>query len=351
MTVYIGQIGDADKNQWDEYLLSVPNRLPMNSYAWKEILERAYGVETVFWAARDETGRICGVLPTYITSGFKGVKNIISLKGGLVAESNEIAYEMIECLDAWRGQLKNSNCLITSGSVQLNTPFDSIVRNTMVIEIYEREEDQWNSLRGKTRNMLRKAYSAGLKTERGFDNLDVFYNLYRSVMQENKVRPVSRQLFDVMQVCLGSDMELITASKNGEIVGGIILLFGTDLGVYPWQASNARTRDFATNQFLIWEAMNSCRERGVSMLDMGECVVDGSVYLFKKNFGGQPRDVYYFSSDADLAIKKGFNILTYGVQAAVGRMASKSASLIEQTSPQWVRSKVENWIKSKGRII
>ena len=89
----------------------------------------------------------------------------------------------------------------------------------------------------------------------------------------------------------------------------------------------------------------------MSMLDMGECVVDGSVYLFKKNFGGQPRDVYYFSSDADLATKRGFNILTYGVQAAVGRMASKSASLIEQTSPQWVRSKVENWIKSKGRII
>jgi hypothetical protein len=89
VAVKVASTADADRHAWDAYVAGVPMNLPMNRYAWKEVLERSYGVKTLFLAAEDEDGQVCGVLPTYMTTGFNGTEGVFSLKGGLLAENDE----------------------------------------------------------------------------------------------------------------------------------------------------------------------------------------------------------------------------------------------------------------------
>ncbi|MDA1347825.1 MAG: GNAT family N-acetyltransferase [Chloroflexi bacterium] len=341
---------DADRSAWDAYVAGVPKNLPMNRYAWKEILERAYGVTTLFLAAEDEEGQVCGVLPTYMTTGFNGTEGVFSLKGGLVANNDEAAEALVSCLESFCRERKVSSCLLTSGFVEKQTPYRPMTRNTMIMDIMASEEAQWDALRSKTRNMLRKAVAGGLVAERGFHNLDGFYDIYASLMLDKKITLLSKGLFRALAHSLGPDAELISAKKDSRIVGGVLVLFGSEVATYPWQASAPDAHDLAPNQFLIWEALKSCRERGISMLDMGECTVGGSVYLFKKNFGGRPLNVHYYESPPGYWANGRKSALANG-RRLTGVVAARIASRLANNSPAWARRRVGPWIKAKGRIV
>jgi predicted N-acyltransferase len=348
MVVNVAPATAAGRKAWDIYVDNASTNLPTNRYAWKEILERSYGVRTLFLTAEDETGRVCGVLPTYLTRGFNGTERMFSLKGGLVAESDEAAAAMVSYLESFCRERRVSSCLLTSGYVEKPTPYLSMVRNTMVMDIEPAEESQWDALRAKTRNMIRK--SGGLIAERGFQNLDRFYGLYASLMLEKKIAPLSKGLFLTLADSLGSDAELIVAKKDDKAVGGLLILFGRNVATYPWQASAPEARDLAPNQFLIWEALRSCRERGISTLDMGECTLGGSVYHFKKNFGGRPRDVHYYQSPPGYWANGRKSALAGG-QRLIGAVTARIAYRLANDSPAWARKRVGPWMKAKGRIV
>ena len=218
----------------------------------------------------------------------------------------------------------------------------------MCMDVKETEEAQWDNLRGKTRNMIRKSHTSGLVAVRGFDNLDEFYDIYLSTMLEKKILPISKKMFGLMEKSLGPNVELITAHKNGIVVGGIIVLFGSDIATYPWQACLPEFREFAPNQFLIWEALKSCRERGIYRLDMGESTVGGSVYSFKKNFGGVPQEIYYHQKSERMG--QSLNVPHYWSRLT-GKVTYQIATVMANNSPHMVRGKANVWLKSKGRIV
>jgi hypothetical protein len=162
---------------WDAYLDSIPGNLPLNRYAWRAILQRSYRVETYFFMALDDTGDVCGVLPTYATCDFWGNTRIYSTRFGLVADDDGVANMLLSHLTNFCAENGIVSALVTSGSTRRQTSYHETSKITMAMDLCEDENAEWRALRAKTRNMIRKAQRSDLIAERGPHNLDAVYDI------------------------------------------------------------------------------------------------------------------------------------------------------------------------------
>ena len=101
-----------------------------------------------------------------------------------------------------------------------------------------------------------------------------------------------------MFAALGERADLLVAKRGGESVAGTVVLRTAATAMYPFQAARPDVLPLAPNPLMVWTVAKDCIARGIGLLDMGEAVEGGSIYRFKKNFGGEPVPVYYYASDA-----------------------------------------------------
>ena len=341
---------EADSWLWDEYLDSAPSNAPLNRYAWKEILECSYGVRTRFLIASSDGGDICGVLPTYSTGDFVGTTRVYSLRFGLVADSDDIAKVLLSHLSDLRGENGAASTLVTSGYTKRDTLLQEITKTTVVMDLAESEEAEWRSLRDKTRNMIRKGCASDLVAERGFHNIRAFYDIYCAVMLQKGIPIQSLRFFRTVVETLRAQSELIVAKRDDRVIGGLLILFGKEVAIYPWQCSLPESQQYATNQFLLWEAIKACLQRGIFKLDMGECTEGGSVYRFKKNFGGRSQDIYYYAGEPPGRAGNGRRSKPARARA-LGYLNSQIGRTLSQRSPHWLRRRVGPLVRARGRIL
>lgn len=340
---------DADAHRWDAYLDRVPLSSPLCRYGWLKVLERSYGVTTLGFIAEDGEGSIVGLLPAYVVSDFRGRNWLYSLKFGLVADDGEAARQLMDGEQGYCSQHGIARGLIHAGYSDLDTPFAQIKKNTLALEVEDSEKAEWESLRSKTRNMIRKARQNDLVVERGFDNLPDFYDIYCTDMLDKGLGIHPFSFFQAIAYELSDDSELIVARHDGRAIAGILVAFAKDAATYPFNVSLKDSHQYAPNSLLLWEALMACVERGVSLLDMGESGEGSSVYRFKKNFGGTPRDVFYYVTEAP-PMRNGID-LDFLRGVVIGLPMSHAARMVSTRGPRWVRRRVNPWVRSKGRIL
>ncbi|MBL7068240.1 MAG: GNAT family N-acetyltransferase [Candidatus Omnitrophica bacterium] len=331
-----------DRAEWDNYVDRLPLQPPLNRYGWKNVLEKSYGIKTLFFIASDERDNICGVLPTYIIRDFRGKKRLYSLRFGLSGNNDTVRNEFFLYLKSFCKKNNFISNSVTSGYCRVDTEFRCFIKKTIMMEIADNEEATWGSFRAKTRNMIRKALRSNLTSEKGFHNLKEFYNIYMINMLAKGI-PVHSYRFFRNLVSEIRDAELIVAKMDGRIIAGILILFSKDIAIYPFQASLMHFHKFAPNNFLIWEAIKSCLKRGIHRLDMGESTEGGDVYIFKTNLGGSPRDIYYYSA---------FGPKRVVVDEIDGEtMTLPLTNKILLNTPFWLKKRMGLWIKKRERII
>lgn len=323
---------DTDREAWNSYLDAHPEVPPLAHYEWRAIFKRAYGVSTYFFIAEDG-GTVRGVCATYTTKPWGGKPTLYSLRFGLVGDDETAGQALLSHIQNFCSTQGIGVYLVTSGySRFLHDRVET--KKTVILDLLDSEEKMWNALRNKTRNMIRKARKSGLTVERGFHNIKAFYNIYTRRMLEKSVPIHSLEFFQQIAIELKGDAELLVAKHSNVLVGGMLLLVGKHAAVYPYQASNPEGKGYAANQLLIWEAMRLCQAHGVQMLDMGESKEGSPVYQSKINFGGTPRDIYYYS---------------FG-EASHSRL-SALPNFVFNHSPAWIRRQIGPRLKKQGRMI
>lgn len=333
---------ESDREPWNQYIDAHSEVPPLARYEWCDILEHSHRVQTFFFLAEDDRGTVRGICATYVTKPLGAKQMLYSLRFGLLADDETAGQALVSHIRNFCSTQGIGAYLVTSGykNVIASEPQGergdpvTMTRKTVVLDILDSEEKMWNALRNKTRNMIRKAQNAGLIVERGFENLNAFYRIYARRMIEKEVPIHNQHFFLAIGEALKDNALLLVAKDKWKIVGGLLLLYGKRSAIYPYQASLKQGEHLASNQLLIWEAMRFCRERGVSKLDMGESREGSPVYQSKINFGGTPRDLYYYS----------FGDVSQSKLSALPLFLFIHAPLL-------ARKKIGPWIKQQGRIM
>lgn len=334
----------SDRAAWNAYLDRSGSRPPLNMYEWKDILEATYRVKTYFFVASDENGGIRGILPAYVTRSAPGKRKLFSLRFGCVGEDNDTRNRLIS--HAKGACLKNGIAFysVTSGYDRIDTDLCETAKKTVFMKLPDTHEEAWKGLRDKTRNMIRKAAKSGITAERGFRYLKDFYNIYAANMVDKGVPIHSFAFFRNVAEKIGDRAELIVAKNSGCVIGGILVLFSRSTAIYPFQASLRGFWKSAPNDLLVWETIKSCIQREVYRLDMGESAEGGGTFKFKTNFGGRPRDIFYYTAGSDDKSRRQRNT------ARNRSIASVRDNLLSRL-PFSLKKNVGLWRKKRGRII
>jgi len=170
-------------------------------------------------------------------------------------------------------------------------------RNTIIINLAAEPEDLLDAMKSKWRYNIRLAERKGVTIRSGsVEDIATFYQMYAATATRDGflIRPESYYRDVWQQFLTTGQAEMLLASVEGQVVGGLILFIFGPIAWYMYGASTGQQRQLMPNHLLQWAAICRARERGCTTYDMwgapdvfNETDRLWGVYRFKSGFGGQ----------------------------------------------------------------
>jgi len=335
-----------DKLRWNGYCEKQVNLPSLSRFEWKYVLESSYGVKVFPILALDDQGQVCGILPVYEINDYSGRPNIYSLKFGLVADNAQVAGDLVEYAQQLAREKNATSMTISSGYVQYDLNECHPIAKTVTLEILQSEDEMWQNIRSKARNMVKKARKDEITIEWGTKSLEEFYSIYSNRMLKKGVRIHSLNYFHNIIVHMGDQVELFVARKASDIIGGMFLIYSSDTGAYIYGGSLV-DKGTSPNQLLLWEMVCFCISKNIKYLDLGESIVGSGVHNFKIWFGGIPRDIYYYQFSCKF---QNTSVISKPVHFLRGNFLRFSSYMLLNYGTTSLKRKAGIWKRQKGPL-
>jgi hypothetical protein len=162
-----------------------------------------------------------------------------------------------------------------------------------VVDLAHSEEQLWQNLHGKHRNVIRTATKKGVEIRSGAEELEKVHALIASTLGRSKLDFMSFEKFGQFISALGMNVKILVAYHEGHLQGAAVFPFSNHSAYYLYGGSVAQPVTGAMN-LLHWEAIRYFRNLGVKRYDfVGARVAPekGSkqegIKMFKERFGGE----------------------------------------------------------------
>lgn len=283
---------------WDRFVEAADDGTVMHLHAWKGIVEAAYGHRTVYLAAR-EGERIRGLLPlTLIRGGFLR-RSLVSMPfmdyGGVCANGDSEAEAAL--VKAALAVAEDEDAFLTlryHRQPELALPC-SLEKLTVVLPLADSAQAQWTRLPAERRNRVRKAQKSGLCTSvHRWDGLPAFYRVFSTNMRDLGSPVHSLGFFREMLTRLGPRARIVLVHAGRQVVGAGIMLLHKKRVAIPWVSSLRSWFQKCPNQLLYWDAMRLAIAEGYEVLDLGRSSRGSSGLEAKRQWGGQPHQLYWY---------------------------------------------------------
>lgn len=322
--------------EWDEFVLASPGGTVFHLFAWKAVVEEAYGHRTYYLAAHDETG-LRGVLPLVLTrSPFFGT-NLVSMPyvdyGGIAADDEEVKAALLTRSCEIRLAHGATLVLRYLGEPRLGLPV-SLEKVTMLLELGESVERLWARLPSERRNRIRKGQKNGLVASfHREDGLAEFFEVYATNMRDLGSPVHAVGFFRAMLRYLGEHASVLLVRDGGRAIGGAVCLFFNNVISIPWVSSLRRFFHRCPNQVLYWEAMRYGIANGYRVLDFGRSTRGSGTFEAKRQWGANEVQLHW----------------VYWPEAAtppgVGKGRFSWASELWQYLPLFVANTIGPWLR------
>ena len=127
-----------------------------------------------------------------------------------------------------------------------------------------------------TQRAIRRAEREGLTYEAGTSDrlLASFYRLLRMTRRRHGLPPQPLAWFRNLVACLGDQVAIHVASKDGRPIASILTLSFKKTMFYKYGGSDAAHHRLGGMPFLFWRVIQDARARGFEELDLGRSDLD-----------------------------------------------------------------------------
>jgi hypothetical protein len=156
--------------------------------------------------------------------------------------------------------------------------------------------------RDSIQRRIRHAKREGLSYEAGRspELLDAFYRLLLITRKRLRILPQPRSWFRNLLKCMGDDLEIRVARKDGRPVASILTLKHRRSVVYKYGCSDHRFHRLGGMPFLFWKLIEDSKAWGAETIDFGRSDLENKgLITFKDKFGTQKRVLTYYRSSSD----------------------------------------------------
>lgn len=286
----------ADIADWNTYVFSHPQATFFHRAEWHTVIKQAFGHDTYFLLAR-RGEKICGVLPLgHVTSLLFGkalISNPFCVYGGILADDETVKQALHAEAHTLAVKLGVTHLEYRHRQAQFSSLQQQTLYYTFSKEILPEVEANLTAIPRKQRAVVRKGIEAGLRGEIDSDS-QRFFACYSASVHRLGTPVFSRRYFDILLKTFGKDCEILTiCTPEGEAVSSVLSFYFRDTVLPYYGGGSARARATHANDFMYWELMKRCCERGIKVFDYGRSKEGTGAFSFKKNWGFEPQPLHY----------------------------------------------------------
>ena len=292
--ITITELTDQEHPAWDAYVNEAAHGLPHHLSGWRQILYETHGYETPFLMARDDE-RVVGVLPIFVVQSFLVGNTAMTMPGGLCAESNEVAAQLIAHGKDVARQT-NAKRFVVQDTRQdwpgeLQTTTDHV---HWIVDVSVGSDKLWEGLDGNIRRQVRIARRNGLTTEidRTGKCLGEFYDVFSRCTHQFGTPVFGREFLEHIIMAFPDGFNIAVVRQEGQPIGGY---FQLQMGHTVYGMWGATLREYLKQRpvyLAYWEMLSDACENGYHFLDMGRSPAGSNASKYKGQWGGISRPIY-----------------------------------------------------------
>ncbi len=292
----IRSIDDSQRDIWNQYVVGNTGHSVYHLYAWRDVIREVFAGETHYLAAFS-AGRIVGVLPLGRLKSRLFGDFLVSLPyfnyGGILADSEQVMEALWQ-----RAGLLARNLGASHIEMRHVTPMSaSAVRAdkvTMVLTLPASSEVLLKQLPSKLRSQIKRPQREGAVTQcGGMELLPEFYAVFARNMRDLGTPVYPQTLFASILQRFPQAARLLVVRLGGKPVAAGFLIGHNGMMEIPWASSLREANHLSVNMLLYWDALKYSVEQGYGSFDFGRSTLDSGTFRFKKQWGAQPRQLYW----------------------------------------------------------
>lgn len=163
----------------------------------------------------------------------------------------------------------------------------------------------------------RLSYEVGV----GESLIDRLYRLLQSTRARHRLPPQPIEWFRNVVACLGRNVRIRIASKEGRPVAGILTVSQGKRLVYKYGASDAVWNHLGGTAMLLWEAIKEAKQSGCESLDLGRSDLDNpGLIAFKERWGAERTVLTTWRTPSAAASPRGERLAMQCAKGLFGRL-------------------------------
>lgn len=240
------------------------------------------------------------VLPLVISKKIKFTYGYFPTEPWIYSENHTVGQEIVfldeivnECKESlhldWIGQTPPSALFSDAPSKSINIPFGS-----HIIDLTLSEEELWNKVHSKHRNVIRKAEKSDIKvTSGGIELLPEYLIAEKDTMERSNLTVGTESTYSTCFKEFGNNVRIFLAKQADTIQGGAIIVYNEAMAYYMHGASINSPVTGAMN-LVQWEIIKYLKCQNVkkysfvgARINEDENSKYHGIQNFKKRFGGE----------------------------------------------------------------
>ncbi len=296
-----------DYQNYEKFLLEIPESLLYYSTKYKELLEEYLRVESEYLLAIDEQDNIWGVLPLMKKEGkFGTIINSLPFygsNGGILSKNDEV-FKLL--LVHYNNLIKN-----VASSTYITNPFAEHQNIKPTHNITDRRVGQWTfigyedskeenimkSFESSARRNVRKALKEQVAINIDNSQIDFLYEVHYENINSIGGEAKEKRFFKLVKKYFKPDKDynIYVATLNGEKIGALLILYYNQTVEYFTPAVVSEYRNLQALPLIIYKAMTNASEKGYKWWNWGGTwLTQDGVYRLKKKFGAVNKEYEYF---------------------------------------------------------
>jgi FemAB-related protein (PEP-CTERM system-associated) len=296
----IKRLASLDYVRWDCYVKTHSRGSFFHLSGWQEVISKSFHHDCYFLYA-EKNGDICGVLPLVEVKsklfGHALISTPFCVYGGAIAESTELVRQLEQEACQLAEKLSVDYLELRYQEKQDSSLLLKQAHSTFGCELAEDNEKILAAIKKKQRAVIRHS----LKNELDFflasgkTNLADFYQLL-STSYRNLGTPIfSKSYFANLVDVFGDSTDIaIIKSKDGKLSSAVMNFYYNEQVLPYYGGGNDSARGLKSADFMYYQVMCNAGERGYRWYDFGRSKNDSGPYKYKKNWGMEPKSLYYY---------------------------------------------------------
>jgi FemAB-related protein (PEP-CTERM system-associated) len=164
----------------------------------------------------------------------------------------------------------------------------------MWLELPDSEEKLWQQVGTKVRAQVKRSRRFGLSVQfGGLELLEDFYQVFSENMRDLGTPVYDKSFFRNLYASGIGQQQLVVVRHDGKPVSAAYLVAYQKRMEVPWASTLRSANQYDANMFLYWELLSFACNQGCRGFDFGRSTVNAATYKFKKQWGAQPRQLYW----------------------------------------------------------